>query len=125
MTDDGTHTSRAKRVLHRLPRWHRAPLFSPTGFLVRAAILSLVYLVLHAAGLRSCVSILSGSAASGSLPTSVSGALGIIYVCFYFAFVLFVPILIIAAGVMAAGARLWRGERSPSASAEPGPSSRG
>jgi len=93
-----TRARRAGRLLWRL---YRAPMFSPIGFLVRAGILTLVFVALHLAGLRHHVSVLSGSLATGSLPGTVSGALGIVYVCAYFAAVLAVPILVLAAAILA------------------------
>ncbi len=96
------------------PAWRifRAPAFSPTGFLVRAALLLLLFLALRAAGLAGYVSILSGSLAAGSQQEVISAALGVVYASAWFAAVLLAPILIIAAGLLAVAQHaIMRGRR--------------
>ncbi len=79
----------------------RAPLFSPTGLLVRAVLLTVVYLVLHLAGWREYTSILCGTAPTGNLGDRQAQLYGLIYVLCHFAVVVSVPILVIAAGLLA------------------------
>jgi len=85
-----------------------APLLSPRGLVVRAAVVALLFAVAHAAGLRAYTSILSGTSPTGN-PADVGAALlGCVYVFLYFAFVLAVPIALIAAGLMALALRRLR-----------------
>jgi len=55
----------------------RAELFSPKGFLLRAAIITIVYWICHVAGLREHTTFLSGTSASGRFEWSV--VLGVTY----------------------------------------------
>lgn len=79
----------------------KAPILSPIGLVVRAAIIAIVYLLLHLAGARGDVGFLSGTPVGGSGAT----LLGCAYVVFHFAFVLLAPILVIAASLLALTAR--------------------
>lgn len=81
----------------------RAPLFSPRGFLVRAGIISIAYLFCNALGLRAYTSILSGTSPTGGAIDLFDIVLAFTYMLIYFAFVLGVPILILASGFLAAG----------------------
>lgn len=87
-------------------RWRallRAPMFSPAGFLVRAGLLAMAYGVCHVAGLRERMSFLSGTPPATGTGTDPAWAmtLGAAYFFCYFAFVLVVPVLILAAGLLA------------------------
>lgn len=74
------------------PRWSRL-------FLLSAVLTSLFHLILHLLGLRTYVSILSGTMAF-----DFSEALGgLVYLISYGAFILFAPIFLIASGL----ASLW------------------
>jgi hypothetical protein len=84
----------------------RAPLLSPRGLLLRAAIVALVFAVAHAAGLRAYTSILSGTSPTGNPADGGAALLGCVYVFLYFAFVIAVPIALIAAGLMALAERV-------------------
>jgi len=88
----------------RLGRYWRADVFSPRGFLLRAAIIGVVFLALHLAGLRDYTSVLNGTAGSAAAGWKISVVLGVSYLIFYLAFVLVVPMLILAAGILA----LWQ-----------------
>lgn len=86
-----------------------APLFSPKGFLVRAALIGIVYLVCHAAGLREHTAFLSGTDATAGAWRAGSAILGAIYLLSYFAFVLAAPVLVLAAGLLRFLLRLFAG----------------
>ncbi len=75
----------------------RAPVFSPLGFLWRALVITIAYVLCHACGLRAYTSVLSGTSADRG-----ATMLGLVYVFFHFAFVIGVPILLLGA----AGLRL-------------------
>ncbi len=85
--------------------WLKAPTFSPTGFLVRAAAYALVYAILSLCGLRQYMSMLSLTVPEGS-SRGVAFAACIIYLISYFFFILGTPIFILAAGLLAASSRV-------------------
>ena len=67
----------------------------------RAAVLSIVYLVAQFIGLREFTTVLTGTAGSVKLGWGMSAFLGLLYLCIYLAFVLLVPMLLIAATLLA------------------------
>jgi hypothetical protein len=69
---------------------------TPRGLLLRAALITAVYALLHLCGLRHSASFLSGTPVGGTFATLG----GLTYVLFYFAAVVLAPILVIAAGVL-------------------------
>ncbi len=82
-----------------------ARLISPLAFLAIATVLAGVYCLLHLLGWREQVGFLSGNFPSG---TGARWPLlqGVVYLFSYFAFVLAVPILVLAAGIFSALLRL-------------------
>ncbi len=80
--------------------WLKAPMFSPAGFLVRAAGIVVIYAVLTICGLREHMSILSLTFPEG-VSRNLSLFFGLIYLLSYFSFILLVPILAIASGLFA------------------------
>jgi hypothetical protein len=87
----------------------RAELFSPRDFLRRAVVLAIIFLAVHIAGLREFTSILNGTVASPELGRGMSAFLGLVYIFAYLGFVLLVPILLLAAAMLAGWRRLARG----------------
>jgi hypothetical protein len=79
--------------------WLRAPGFSPKGFVVRAAVLALVYGLLSLAGLRDSMSVLSLTYPEGS-SRGWSAICCMAYLVSYFLWILGVPILLLAAGLL-------------------------
>ncbi|MEO5803648.1 MAG: hypothetical protein ABIR24_08960 [Verrucomicrobiota bacterium] len=79
----------------------RAEFFSPKDFLRRALVISVAFLIAHLAGLREYTSFLNGTMASVELGWKMCAFLGLGYLALYFAFVLVVPILILAASLLA------------------------
>lgn len=77
----------------------RAPMFTPQGFVVRALLLTLIFLILELLGLRAYTCILCGSSPTGGAADSTLAILAVIYILSYFAAVLLVPILLIAAAI--------------------------
>ena len=75
-------------------------MFSSRGFAARAALIALVYGVLHLMGLREYTSILSGTAPTGDPNDYLAMALGVAYVLVHLAFVLIAPVLVLAAGIL-------------------------
>lgn len=78
----------------------RGPLPSPRYFLEWAVMLAVLFLVVHLAGLRNFTSVLNGTIGSTSLDWNTAAFLGTGYVLVYLAFVLGVPILLLAALIL-------------------------
>jgi hypothetical protein len=78
----------------------RAGFFTPTGLLVRAALLAGSYLILSAAGLREFTGALSFTTPAG-VPAPIAAIGCAAYLVFYFSWVLVVPVLVIAAALLA------------------------
>jgi hypothetical protein len=89
----------------------RRRLLSPRGFVTAAAVIAVVFGILHALGLRPYTSILSGTAPPGA-GGGEAVLLGLVYVAAYFACVVAAPVLAIAAGIW------WGWERARSARRE-------
>jgi hypothetical protein len=79
--------------------WLRAPTFSPQGFIVRAAACALLYGLLSLLGAREYTSVLSMTFPEGS-SREWAGILCMAYLTSYFLWILGVPILLLAAGLM-------------------------
>jgi hypothetical protein len=80
--------------------WY-AERFSPAGFLQRAIVISLVYLLVHLAGWREYTSVLNGTVGPDSAGWTLSAFLGVAYVIIYLVFIILVPVLILASGILA------------------------
>lgn len=87
-------------IFKRCAGFFRAEYFSPKDFVSRAVILSILFLVVHLAGLREHTSFLSGTVGGAGMHWRWSAFLGVIYLGSYFAFVLAVPIFLLAAGML-------------------------
>lgn len=77
-----------------------ADFFSPKDFLRHAILIILVFGVAHLCGLREHTSFLNGTTGSVDLGYELSTLLGMTYLVLYFAVVLLVPILVLAAGLV-------------------------
>lgn len=87
--------------------FQRADFLSPKDLLQRACAITLIFLLLHLAGLREYTSILNGTVGSVALGWKLSGFLAVIYIVSYLAFVVLVPVLILAALILLVWGR-WR-----------------
>lgn len=76
--------------------------FSPRGLLIDAALITVLFLAAHLAGLREYTTVFSGTSPTGDVRDVVALAFGIGYVVFYLGFVVFVPVLILGAGIFLA-----------------------
>ena len=90
-----------KNILKKLAIFQRAEFLSARDLLQRAAAISTVYLVMHLAGFREFTGILNGTIGSLSLGWKFSAFLAVIYIMFYLMFVILVPVLILAATILA------------------------
>jgi hypothetical protein len=84
---------------------------TPKGFVLRAAILAVVFATCHFVGWREHTSFLSGTAASASDALHASAILGVIYIAVYFGFVLVAPILLLAAAILFGLERVTRAQK--------------
>jgi len=83
-------------------------LFTAKGLLLRAALIAIAFLVCHALGLREYTSIICGQSLTGNVADKLPTALGCIYLVLNFLFVLAVPIMVIAAGLIVVGEKWMR-----------------
>jgi len=89
-------------LLRKLRRCWRAEFFSPKDLLQRAAVIAFIFLLAHLAGLREFTSILNGTVGSVEMSWQQSAFLGALYLILYMAFILLVPVLVIAAVISTA-----------------------
>ena len=85
------------------PRWRRilsAPRLSPQGLLMRALLIAAAFLVVHLAGLRQYVGILTGTSASPATSTALAVTYAVLYVILYVLLVLLAPALLLGAGIL-------------------------
>jgi len=78
----------------------QAEFLSPKDLLRRAIVITILYGVVELAGLRDFTSILNGTMGSLDMSWRLSAFLGLGYIFAYLAFVLLVPILVIAAVIL-------------------------
>ena len=77
--------------------FQRAEFLSARDMLQRAAAISVIFLLAHLAGFREYTGILNGTIGSLALGWNLSAFLAVIYIVFYLAFVVLVPVLVLAA----------------------------
>jgi len=94
-----------KKNLKKWTIFQRAEFLSAKDLLQRAVVISLLFLALHLAGFREFTGVLNGTIGSLALGWNLSAFLAVIYIVLYLAFVVLVPILILAAGILAIGQR--------------------
>jgi hypothetical protein len=78
----------------------RAEFLSPKDLLQRAVAISVIFGCLHLAGLREFTSVLNGTIGSLALGWKLSGFFAVIYILFYLAFIILVPVQILAAIIL-------------------------
>jgi membrane protein implicated in regulation of membrane protease activity len=93
-----------KLFWQRLAVFRRAEFLSPRDLLQRALGISGLFLLAHLAGLREFTSVLNGTIGSVAAGWKLSGFLALIYILLYLAFVILVPVLVLAAMILA----VWR-----------------
>jgi hypothetical protein len=98
-----------KAVLRFLCRLWKAEIFSPAGFVVRAITITVLYCASELLGLREYTTFLSGTSANVNMGWHTASVLGLIHLLLYVGFILLVPILLIAAALLAAWRR-WKGQ---------------
>jgi hypothetical protein len=92
--------------------WWRALLFarllSPQGLAIRAAAVVLIFLVLHACGLREYTTLLTGTSPTGGRIDGLSVMLALFYLAAHLGAVVVAPMLVLAGGLWA-WFLYWRG----------------
>jgi hypothetical protein len=90
--------------------FRRAEFLSPKDLFQRASAISGLFLLAHLAGLREFTSVLNGTIGSVAAGWKLSGFLAVIYILLYLAFVILVPVLILAAMILTVWRRCVRTE---------------
>jgi phosphotransferase system glucose/maltose/N-acetylglucosamine-specific IIC component len=93
-----------KKYWQCLGSWWRADFFSPKDFVRRALLIGAAFAVVQLLGWREFTSVLNGTAGSVEMSWAAAATRGLAYIFLYFAWVLIVPILLLAAGLSVA----WR-----------------
>jgi len=93
------------RIAGFLRRLWRAESFSPEAFVFRAVCISALFASSQLFGLQEYATFLSGTSANLNLSWQTAAILGCVHLLLYVAFILFVPILLITAGLLAAWGR--------------------
>jgi asparagine N-glycosylation enzyme membrane subunit Stt3 len=103
-----------KLFWRRLAVFQRAEFLSPRDLLQRALGISVLFLLAHLAGLREFTSVLNGTVGSVAVGWKLSGFLALIYILLYLASVILVPVLVLAAAILAVGKLFRRKEEKSS-----------
>jgi len=102
-----------KLLWQKLAIFRRAEFLSARDLLQRALGISGLFLLVHLAGLREFTCVLNGTVGSVAAGWKLSGFLALIYILLYLAFVILVPVLVLAATILAAEQRfLWKKDKS-------------
>jgi bacteriorhodopsin len=97
-----------KAVFGFLRHLWKTETFSPAGFLLRAIMITVLFCASELLGLREYTTFLSGTSGNVNLGWQTASVLGLIHLLLYVGFILLVPILLIAAGLLAGWSR-WKG----------------
>jgi hypothetical protein len=90
----------------KFPIFRRAEFLSARDLIQRAVAISGLFLVLHLAGFQEYTGILNGTIGSLDLGWKLSTFLAVFYIVLYLAFVILVPVLLLAAVILAVWQRL-------------------
>ncbi len=103
-----------KLLWQRLAISRRAEFLSARDLLQRALGISGLFLLAHLAGLREFTSVLNGTIGSVAAGWKLSSFLALVYILLYLAFVILVPVLVLAAMILAVAQRFRRKEEKSS-----------
>jgi len=92
--------------IKKLSIFQRAEFLSAKDMVQRAVAISGLFLLVHLAGFREFTSILNGTIGSLDLGWNLSTFLAVIYILIYLAFVILVPVLVLAAVILMVWQRL-------------------
>ena len=82
--------------------YRKAGSFSPTAFVARAGIITLLFAISELLGLREYTTFLSGTSANLDVSWQTASILGLVHLLLYVGFILLVPIFILTASLLAA-----------------------
>ena len=102
-----------KNFWRSLGLFRRAEFLSVRDLLQRAGAIGVLFLAAHLAGLREFTSVLNGTAGSTVVNVKLGAFLAVIYILLYLAFVILVPVLVLAAMILAFGQRFRRTQSQP------------
>jgi hypothetical protein len=88
--------------------FRRAEFLSARDLIQRAVAISGMFLLLHLAGFREYTGILNGTIGSLDLGWKLSTFLAVFYIVLYLAFIIVVPILLLAALILTVSQRLYQ-----------------
>jgi hypothetical protein len=86
--------------------FQRAEFLSARDMIQRAVAISVLFLLVHLAGFREFTGILNGTIGSLTLGWGLSTVLAVFYIVLYLAFVILVPVLLLAAAILMVWQRL-------------------
>lgn len=92
----------------KLTIFQRAEFLSARDMVQRAAAIAGLFLLVHLAGFREYTGILNGTIGSLDLGWKLSSFLAVIYIMLYLAFVIVVPVLVLAAMILSVGQRIMK-----------------
>lgn len=84
----------------KLTVFRQAEFLSPMDLMQRAVAIGFLFLMAHLAGFREFTSVLNGTVGSVALGWNFSAFLAVIYIFLYLAFVILVPVMILAALIL-------------------------
>lgn len=93
-------------ISKKITIFQRAEFLSARDMVQRAAAIAGLFLLVHLAGFREYTGILNGTIGSLDLGWKLSSFLAAIYIILYLAFVLLVPVLLLATVILTIGERL-------------------
>jgi len=102
-----------KKLLEKWTLFQRAEFLSARDLLQRAIAISVLFQILHLAGLKEFTGVLNGTIGSLALGWTLSAFLAVIYIVLYLAFVILVPVLILAAVILTIWQRYIRKKEIP------------
>ena len=102
-----------KNFWRSLGIFRRAEFLSVRDLWQRAGAIGVLYLAAHLAGLCEFTSVLNGTAGSTVVNVKLGTFLAAIYILLYLAFVILVPVLVLAAMILAFGQRFRRTQSQP------------
>lgn len=86
--------------------FQRAEFLSSRDMIQRAVAISGLFLLVHLAGFREFTGILNGTIGSLALGWNLSAFLAVLYIVLYLAFIILVPVLVLAAVILTVWQRL-------------------
>jgi Na+/pantothenate symporter len=103
-----------KLFRQRRAAFQRAEFLSVRDLLQRAGAITVLFLIVQLAGLREFTSVLNGTIGSVAVGWKLSAFLAVIYILLYLAFVILVPVLVLAATLLTIWQRFCRKEEKSS-----------